>query len=78
MTRWDRLLDSYVEDYRAMLGVSPQSVAYTEARLHRRGRWLKGRHHETPATVFLCLAPSNHHPFVLATIRFALLITPFF
>ena len=52
MRRLDRLLDSYVEDYRAMLGVSPQSVAYTEARLHRRGRWLKGRHHETPATVF--------------------------
>ncbi|MGB8495556.1 MAG: site-specific integrase [Candidatus Acidiferrum sp.] len=40
--RWDRLLDSYIEEYRAR-GVSPQSVAYTEARLNRWGRWLKGR-----------------------------------
>ncbi len=42
MRRWDRLLDSYLEEYRAR-GVSPQSVAYTEARLNRWGRWLKGR-----------------------------------
>jgi hypothetical protein len=42
MRRWDRLLDSYVEEYRAR-GVSPESVAYTEARLNRWGRWLKGR-----------------------------------
>lgn len=42
MRRWDRLVDSYVEEYRAR-GVSPQSVAYTEARLNRWGRWLKGR-----------------------------------
>ena len=42
MRRWDRLLDSYVEEYRAR-GVSPQSIAYTEARLNRWGRWLKGR-----------------------------------
>ena len=39
MRRWDRLLDSYVEEYRAR-GVSLQSVAYTEARLNRWGRWL--------------------------------------
>jgi hypothetical protein len=42
MRRWDRLLDSYVEEYRAR-GVSPESVAYVEARLNRWGRWLKGR-----------------------------------
>ena len=42
MRRWDRSLDSYIEEYRAR-GVSPQSVAYTEALLHRWGRWLKGR-----------------------------------
>lgn len=36
MRRWDRLLDSYVEEYRAR-GVCPQSVAYTEARLNRWG-----------------------------------------
>jgi hypothetical protein len=42
MRRWDRLQDSYVEEYRAR-GVSPQSVAYTEARLNRWGRWLKAR-----------------------------------
>jgi hypothetical protein len=42
MRRWDRLLDSYIEEYRAR-GVSLQSVAYTEARLNRWGRWLKGR-----------------------------------
>jgi hypothetical protein len=42
MRRWDRLLDSYIEEYRAR-GVSPQSVAYTESRLIRWGRWLKSR-----------------------------------
>jgi site-specific recombinase XerD len=42
MRRWDRLVDLHVEEYRAR-GVSPQSVAYTESRLNRWGRWLKGR-----------------------------------
>jgi hypothetical protein len=42
MRRWDRLLDSHVEEDHAR-GVSSQSVAYTEARLNRWGRWLKGR-----------------------------------
>jgi len=42
MRRWDRLLDSYLEEYRAK-GVSPQTIAYTEALLNRWGRWLKGR-----------------------------------
>ena len=42
MRRWDRLVDTYVEEYRAR-GVSPQSVEYTEARLDRWGRWLKAR-----------------------------------
>jgi site-specific recombinase XerD len=35
-------LDAYVEEYRAR-GLSTQSVAYTQARLYRWGRWLKGR-----------------------------------
>jgi hypothetical protein len=39
MRRWDRLVDSYMEEYRAR-GISPQAIAYTEARL---SRWLKGR-----------------------------------
>jgi hypothetical protein len=42
MRRWDRLLDSYIEEYRAR-GVSPQTVEQTEARLARWGRWLKRR-----------------------------------
>ena len=42
MRRWDRLLDSYMEEYRAR-GVSPQTIAYTEARLNKWGRWLKGQ-----------------------------------
>lgn len=42
MRRWDRLVDGYMEEYRAR-GVSPQSVAYTQARLDRWGRWLKRR-----------------------------------
>jgi hypothetical protein len=33
MRRWDRLRDSYIEEYRAR-GVRPQLVAYAEARLH--------------------------------------------
>jgi site-specific recombinase XerD len=42
MRRWDRLVDSYLEEYRAR-GVSQESVMYTQARLDRWGRWLKGR-----------------------------------
>lgn len=42
MRRWDRLVDGYLEEYRAR-GVSAASVAYTQARLDRWGRWLKRR-----------------------------------
>jgi site-specific recombinase XerD len=42
MRRWDRLRDSYLEEYRAR-GVSPLTVAYTESRLDRWGGWLKKR-----------------------------------
>jgi site-specific recombinase XerD len=42
MRRWDRLLEAYVEEYRAR-GVSRESVTYTQARLDRWGRWLKWR-----------------------------------
>jgi len=42
MRRWDRLLDSYIEEYRAR-GVSTESVAMNAARLERWGRWLKQR-----------------------------------
>ena len=42
MRRWDRLVDSYIEEYRAR-GVSPQTIGYTESRLNKWGRWLKGQ-----------------------------------
>ena len=42
MRRWDRLLDAYIEEYRAR-GVSAESVAMNSARLERWGRWLKQR-----------------------------------
>lgn len=42
MKRWDRLVELYLEEYRAR-GVSAESVAYTQARLERWGRWLKRR-----------------------------------
>ncbi len=42
MRRWDRLLDGYMEEYRSR-GLSEASVAYTESRLERWGRWLKRR-----------------------------------
>jgi len=42
MRRWDRLLDIYMDEYRAR-GVSEASIAYTESRLGRWGRWLKKR-----------------------------------
>jgi integrase/recombinase XerC len=42
MRRWDRLLDSYIEEYRAR-GVSGASAAMNAARLDRWGRWLKAR-----------------------------------
>lgn len=42
MRRWDRLVDSYMDEYRAR-GVSEASVAHTESRLERWGRWLKKR-----------------------------------
>ena len=41
MRRWDRLVDSCMEEYRARR-VSPQTIAYTEVRLNRWGHWLKG------------------------------------
>jgi hypothetical protein len=40
MRRWDRLVDAYVEEFRAR-GVSAQSVVYTQSRLDRWERWLK-------------------------------------
>lgn len=42
MRRWERLLDLYMEEYRAR-GVSEASVSHTESRLERWGRWLKKR-----------------------------------
>lgn len=42
MRRWDRLLDSYVEEYRAR-GICAETVDHTQARLERWGRWLKKR-----------------------------------
>ena len=42
MRRWDRLVDLYMDEYRAR-GLSRASVAYTECRLDRWGRWLKKR-----------------------------------
>lgn len=40
MRRWDRLLDAYIEEYRAR-GVSCESVAMNTQRLERWGQWLK-------------------------------------
>src|ERR1700679_3774792 len=42
MRRWDRLVDLYMDEYRAR-GLCRASVAYTEGRLDRWGRWLKKR-----------------------------------
>ncbi len=42
MRRWDRLLDIYMEEYRAR-GVSEATAGHTESRLLRWGRWLKKR-----------------------------------
>jgi len=42
MKRWDRLLDTYIEEYRAR-GVSAESVKMNTARLQRWGSWLKQR-----------------------------------
>jgi len=42
MRRWDRLLDIYMEEYRAR-GVSEGTIGHTESRLERWGRWLKKR-----------------------------------
>jgi site-specific recombinase XerD len=42
MRRWDRLVDGYIEEYRAR-GISPARVAHTASTLDRWGRWLKQR-----------------------------------
>ena len=42
MRRWDRFLDSYMDEYRAR-GICQATVAATESRLHRWGWWLKKR-----------------------------------
>ena len=52
MRRWDRFVDSYMEEYRAR-GVCAQSVAFTEARLDRWGRWLKRRRPRVAITIRL-------------------------
>jgi len=42
MRRWDRLVDGYIEEYRAR-GINAATVAHTAAALDRWGRWLKQR-----------------------------------
>ena len=42
MRRWDRLVDAYMEEYRAR-GIGEATVAAVAARLDRWGRWLKRR-----------------------------------
>lgn len=42
MRRWDRVVDRYLEEYRAR-GIGAATVAHTGARLDRWGRWLKQR-----------------------------------
>lgn len=42
MRRWDRLVETYVEGYRAR-GVCEATVAHTESRLMHWGNWLKSR-----------------------------------
>jgi site-specific recombinase XerD len=42
MRRWDRLVEAYVEEYRAR-GINPATVAHTASALDRWGRWLKQR-----------------------------------
>jgi site-specific recombinase XerD len=42
MRRWDRLVDSYIEEYRAR-GIGQATIDSTAARLDRWGRWLKQR-----------------------------------
>ena len=42
MRRWDRLVETYIEGYRAR-GIGDETVATTAARLDRWGRWLKQR-----------------------------------
>jgi site-specific recombinase XerD len=42
MRRWDRLVDAYIEEYRAR-GINPATVSHTAAALERWGLWLKQR-----------------------------------
>ena len=42
MRRWDRLVDGYIEEYRAR-GICLATVAHTESKLRHWGSWLKGR-----------------------------------
>jgi len=42
MRRWDRLVDAYIEEYRAR-GICAATVAHTAARLMRWGSWMKSR-----------------------------------
>lgn len=44
MRRWDRLVERYVEEYRAR-GIGEPSVAHAAFRLNRWGRWLKEQRH---------------------------------
>ena len=47
MKRWDRLVDGYMEEYRAR-GVGEATINHTGARLDRWGLWLKQRRPRVP------------------------------
>ena len=47
MKRWDRLVDAYVEEYRAR-GIGEATINHTGARLDRSGLWLKQRRPRVP------------------------------
>ena len=47
MKRWDRLVDAYIEEYRAR-GIGEATINHTGARLDRWGLWLKQRRPRVP------------------------------
>jgi site-specific recombinase XerD len=56
MRRWDRLVDTYIEEYRAR-GICEATVAHTESRLRGWGNWLKSRR---PRPVLDAIDPQLH------------------
>ena len=71
MRRWDRLVDAYIDEYRAR-GVSDAVVSHTASRLAAWGVWLKSRR---PRPVLDAIEPELHARYLASRSAFRAKVT---